>query len=317
MVDVGCAGLLVEDCFCGPLSALPQEGTLTVLEDMPVRPGGCAANVAIDLARQGVSAEVAGCVGKDSAADVLREAFAASGVGASRVVELPGHATSRTVILLVDGQDRRYLHTVGANRAFAVTHIPRGWVASLKVFYLGGLFGLAGVDPREQAELLQFCRSAGVTTVLDVVAPQNAAGMEALRTVLPWVDVFLPNEDEARDLTKLTSPHDQLHLLAAAGAGTVIITRGGAGCIAQRDGRTYSCGAYRVETRDPSGSGDAFTSGVIASLLAGRDLPGTLQYASAIGASATRALGTTDSVFSAAEACAFVAEHPLTVIESA
>jgi 5-dehydro-2-deoxygluconokinase len=70
-----------------------------------------------------------------------------------------------------------------------------------------------------------------------------------------------------------------------------------------------------MDVIDPSGSGDAFTSGVIRSLLEGWDLPRTLHYASAIGASATRAAGTTDSVFTAAEAETFVAEHPLTVTE--
>jgi sugar/nucleoside kinase (ribokinase family) len=65
---------------------------------------------------------------------------------------------------------------------------------------------------------------------------------------------------------------------------------------------------------DPSGCGDAFTSGVIRSILMGWDLPQTLQYASAVGASAARAAGTTQSVFSAAEAEAFVAANRLTVI---
>ena len=77
----------------------------------------------------------------------------------------------------------------------------------------------------------------------------------------------------------------------------------------------WTCGAYSMDVVDPSGSGDAFTSGVIRSLLRGWDLPQTLRYASAVGASATRAAGTTDSVFDAAEAEAFVIEHPLTVTE--
>ncbi len=45
-------------------------------------------------------------------------------------------------------------------------------------------------------------------------------------------------------------------------------------------------------------------------------LPQMLRYASAVGASATRAAGTTDSVFTAAEAEAFAIEHPLTVTEA-
>jgi hypothetical protein len=40
-----------------------------------------------------------------------------------------------------------------------------------------------------------------------------------------------------------------------------------------------------------------------------------LRYASAVGASVTRAAGTTDALFSASEAEDFVREHPLTVTD--
>ena len=71
MPEVGCAGILVDDTFCGPMVALPSEGALLALDDMPIKAGGCAANVAIGLAKQGVGVDVAGCVGSDSAADFL------------------------------------------------------------------------------------------------------------------------------------------------------------------------------------------------------------------------------------------------------
>lgn len=317
MPKVGCAGLLVEDTFCGPLAALPPEGALTVLEDMPVKAGGCAANVAIDLTKQGVAVDVVGCLGQDSAAAVLLKTFAAHDVGCSKVVRLDGWRTSKTVILLIEGQDRRYLHVVGANRAFTVGHISREWVSQLKVFYLGGLFALPGIDIAELAALLKFCRDAKVVTVVDVVAPQTLSGMAQLQPILPLIDVFVPNDDEARAFTGLTDPFDQLRAFQRAGANTVIVTRGGLGSVAARAGKIWSCGTYQMDVVDPSGSGDAFTSGVIHSILMNRDLPQTLRYASAIGASATRAAGTTDSVFSAAEAEAFLAQHPLTVTERA
>ena len=315
MPEVGCAGLLVEDTFCGPLAALPPEGALQVLEDMPVKAGGCAANVAIDLAKQGISVDVSGCLGQDGAAGVLLKTFASHDVGCSGVVRLDGWRTSKTVILLIEGQDRRYLHVVGANRAFTVGHISRDWLAQLKVFYLGGLFALPGIEVNELAALLKFCRSVKVMTVVDVVAPQNLRGMDQLKPILPLIDVFVPNDDEARAFTGLTDPHDQLHALQSAGANTIIITRGAHGSVSACNGRTWSCGTYQMDVVDPSGSGDAFTSGVIRSLLNGWDLPQTLRYASAVGASATRAPGTTDSVFSAAKTEAFLAQHPLTVTE--
>jgi sugar/nucleoside kinase (ribokinase family) len=313
--DVGCAGILVEDTFCGPMAALPPEGALLALEDMPVKAGGCAANVAIDLAKQGVSVDAVGCLGNDSAADFLLKIYALHGVGCSKVVRAEGHGTSRCVILLVQGQDRRYLYVDGANRAFSVAHIDREWLSQLKVFYLGGLFVLPAIESQELAELLEFCREARVTTVVDVVIPQFLGGMSMLQQLLPLIDVFVPNEDEARAFTGVTDPLDQLRALEDAGAHTAIITRGSLGAVASRNGRRWRCGAYQMPVIDPSGSGDAFTSGVIRGILEGWNLPQTLRYASALGASVTRAAGTTDAIFSADEAETFVRDHPLTVID--
>ena len=116
MPDVLCAGILVADTFCGPMAALPREGQLLAVEAMPVKAGGCAANVAIDLAKQGFSVEVAGCLGRDSSAKVVLDCLERFGVSCRRVAYSDGYPTSTTVILLVQGQDRRYIHSFGANR---------------------------------------------------------------------------------------------------------------------------------------------------------------------------------------------------------
>ena len=315
MADVGCAGILVEDTFCGPMTSLPGEGTLLALGEMPVKAGGCAANVAIDLAKQGVSVDVVGCVGRDGAADFLLRTYAAHGVGHSGVVQVEGHCTSRCIILLVKGEDRRYLYVTGANQFFSASHVSRDWLARLKVFYLGGLFVLPGFDPEGLVGLLKYCKSKGVRTVVDVVVPQDIQGMAPLEILLPHIDVFVPNEDEARAFTQVDNPLDQLRAFEAAGARTVIVTRGSRGLIARNEGKTWRCGTYHMQVVDPSGSGDAFTSGVIRGMLLGWAFPKTLRYASAIGASVTRAPGTTDSVFSSVEAERFIAAHPLAVEE--
>jgi sugar/nucleoside kinase (ribokinase family) len=315
MAEVGCAGILVKDTFCGPVVALPAEGALLALDEMPVRAGGCAANVAIDLARQGIAVDVAGCIGQDNAGEFLLNTYEQKGVGARHVVQVEGYRTSQCIILLVAGQDRRYLYATGANQVFSVEHISRDWLSKLKVFYLGGLFVLPALDFGRLADHFQYCRDAGVKTVVDVIVPQGVRGMENLKPLLPLIDVFVPNEDEARAFTGLTDPLDQLRAFQAGGAKTVIITRGEAGAVAMRAGRIWRCGAYEMDVVDPSGSGDAFTSGVIRGLLVSWDLPQTLRYASAVGASATRSAGANEAVFSAAEAEAFVAAHPLSVTQ--
>jgi sugar/nucleoside kinase (ribokinase family) len=313
MADIGCAGILVEDTFCGPMAALPREGQLLAIDAMPVKAGGCAANVAIDLAKQGLSVQILGCVGDDDSGRALRANLMERKVDCAPLVVTPKFPTSRTVILLVEGQDRRYVHMFGANRAFTVGHIKRDWVAGLGLFYLGGLFVMPGVDLGELGELLKFARAKGVTTVVDVVVPQDFSARDELTALLPHIDYFLPNDDESQLITGHADPLEQLRFFQRNGARTVVITQGKKGSIAGRDGHYWQCGTYPANVIDPSGSGDAFGAGIIAAIRAGCDIRDTLRYGSALGASATRAVGTTDGVFTAAEAKEFIAANRLPV----
>ena len=112
------------DCFAGPMERLPLAGELLAIDQMPSKAGGCAANVAIDLAKQGFAVDVCGCVGVDASAEVLLQSLAAAGVGCGQVDRLGSHPTSKTVILLIEGEDRRYIHVFGANAAFDIPANP-------------------------------------------------------------------------------------------------------------------------------------------------------------------------------------------------
>jgi len=317
MADVGCAGILVADTFCGPMKELPREGQLLAVDSIPSKAGGCAANVAIGLAKQGFEVDVVGCLGKDPSAKILTARLEAHNVGCERVVTCDGYPTSKTIILLVEGQDRRYVHVFGANEAFVVGHIDRDWVAGLRVFYLGGLCAMPAIEMDELCDLLAFCRRKKVITVVDVVMPQQMTGMDDLTALLPHIDYFLPNDDEARQITGQVAPVDQCKALRTADAQTVIVTRGQAGAVAARGEQFWQSGAYQTQVVDPSGSGDAFTSGIITGILRGWDIPQLLRYAGALGASATRAIGTTDGVFTSEEAEAFLKSHSMELVSGA
>ena len=181
------------------------------------------------------------------------------------------------------------------------------------MLYIGGLFALPNVSLEELAVLLGECRQAGVVTVVDVVVPRDFVDERALDLVLPHIDYFLPNSDEARVFTGAAEPPEQISSLRSRGARTVIITCGAHGSVAGDDERILAAEAHRLNAVDPSGSGDAFTAGVITGIVHGWDLPDMLRYGSALGASAARAIGTTSSVFRADEAGAFLARHPVEV----
>ena len=313
MADIGCAGILVADTFCGPMKRMPVPGELLAVEEIPSKAGGCAANVAIDLAKQGFDVDACGCVGSDASAEVLLQSLAAAGVDCGQVRQLDTHATSKTVILLIDGEDRRYIHTFGANAAFNVQRIRREWIDGLKVFYLGGLFAMPGIETIELAELLRYCRQRGIVTVVDVVVSQNYSEMNTLLPLLPHIDYFLPNDDEAQRLTGIVDTEQQIETFLRHGVKAVIITCGADGAVAARGRERWQGTACHIDSVDPSGSGDAYAAGVITGIMHRWDMSETLRYASALGASATTAIGTTDGVFTAAEAQAFLDKNPMSV----
>jgi sugar/nucleoside kinase (ribokinase family) len=313
MADIGCAGILVADTICGPMDDLPHEGALVALDSMPAKAGGCAANVAIGLSKLGVAADVAGRMGNDPSAQVILSALNQAGIGSQHITFSDTEPTSQTVILLVRGQDRRFLHMFGANKEFSVSHIDRAWVSGLKIFYLGGLFVMPSIHTMELRDLLCFCQSNGIMTFVDVVLPRQQTGFGGLEHLLPYIDCFLPNDDEASQITGAADPLDQIRDFQAHGAHTVIITQGEKGCVAAKGRDVWRVSAFPMSVVDPSGSGDAFTAGLIAGLYRGWDMPRTLTFASALGASATRAVGTTDGVFTGTEVESFLTSTSLTI----
>src|SRR5437868_1273781 len=113
--DVLCAGIIVADHVCSPISHLPAAGELVMTERMLLTIGGCAANVAVDLTKMGVRTAVVGRVGGDIFGRVVADLLREHGVDVTAVMFTPDADTSQTLIVNVAGQDRRFIHTFGAN----------------------------------------------------------------------------------------------------------------------------------------------------------------------------------------------------------
>ncbi|MCI0456898.1 MAG: carbohydrate kinase family protein [Gemmataceae bacterium] len=311
--EVLCAGIIVADHVCSPIAHLPRAGELVMTDQMLLAIGGCAANVAVDLVKMGVRAAVAGRVGDDIFGHVVAELLRDAGVNTSAIAVTPGFDTSQTMIVNVTAEDRRFIHTFGANAAFRAADIPLDRLDGCKVLYLGGYLLMEKVLPEELAEVFAAARAAGVKTVLDVVTPGPADYLGRLEQVLPHVDVFLPNNHEAELITGEKDPMRQAELFHRLGARTVVVTMGADGAVLVEEGVKLRAGIYSVPYVDGSGGGDAFDAGYIYSLLYNLGPEDSLRVASALGASCVRALGTTPGVFTRPECEVFLREHALRV----
>lgn len=311
--EVLCAGIIVADHISAPIARMPAAGELVLADQLLLTIGGCAANVAVALARQSVSVSVLARVGDDAFGRVVRELLTETGVNVGGITTTPSQPTSQTLIVNVAGEDRRFIHTIGANAWFRASDLPMDAVRRCKVLYLGGFFVMDRMVQDELLPVFAEARRAGVKTVLDVVTPGPGDYLPRLERLLPEVDVFLPNNLEAGLILGEDDPTRQAERFHALGVKTAIITRGDGGAVLVGEGLRLRAETYRVPFVDGSGGGDAFAAGYITALLRGLDPAGCLRYASALGASCVRAIGTTTSVFTRTEVDDFIGRNELRI----
>lgn len=311
--DVLCAGIIVADHVSSPISHLPAAGELVMADRLLLTIGGCAANAAVDLVKMRLRAAVVGRVGGDVFGRVVTDMLRDEGVDVSAVAVSPDLVTSQTLILNVAGEDRRFVHTFGANAAFRAADIPLDQVSRCRALYLGGYLVMPGVVQEELIPVFTAARKAGARTILDVVVPGPGEYLSRLERILPLVDVFLPNNHEAELMTGEKDPVRQAEVFRKLGAGTTVITLGAEGAVLVGDSCRFRAGVYSVPLVDASGGGDAFDAGFIYGLLHNLQPEDCLRVASALGASCVRAIGTTPGVFTKSECEMFLGEHTLRI----
>ena len=314
MLDCLSAGILVVDHLTAPISHLPRAGELVMADELPLSIGGNAANVSMNLARLGVKVGAVGCIGSDAFGQFALQTLQSGGVDVRGVRTLDRVATAATLIINVKGEDRRFIHSAGANATMTADAVPADLLRQCKVFYLGGYLLMPELERSGTlVKLFREARAAGAKTVLDVVVPGPGDHWPKFEEVLSETDIFLPNSDEAALITGLSDPLAQAEKFRAAGAKTVVITRGEQGTLLIEDGRRINAGVYPTSFVGGTGAGDAFDAGYIAGLLAGEDSLGCLRWGSALGASCVRSVSATASVFNRQEAIEFMRRHELKI----
>jgi sugar/nucleoside kinase (ribokinase family) len=311
--SVVCAGVLVADHLTTPIDHVPASGELVAADELLLNIGGCASNAAMALARLGIPALICGKVGDDVFGQFVASTLDRAGVDVRGLGIDKQRATSQSLIINVKGQDRRFIHSFGANRGLTVSDLDPLLALKPRVVYLGGYLILPGLDAESLANRFRAARSAGSVIVLDVATPGPSDYLTHLRPVLAEVDVFLPNTDEATLILNEVDPVRQAEAFHDLGARHVVITCGDRGSVAVSSTLKARLGTYPVTFVDGTGGGDAFDAGYIAGILEGLDEIGCLKLASALGASCVRAVGTTAGLFSRDEAFAFIDKHPLPI----
>ncbi len=293
-MDVVCLGILVADVIVRPVDALPERGTLGLVDAITLRGGGCALNTSTALARLGLRASAVGKVGADVFGDFVVGLLAERGVEAGGVLRDPGVPTSASAVLVDGAGERTFLHVKGANAAIGAGELGETPFAG-RALHVAGALVLDALDGEPTAALLAEARRRGIHTSLDTVFDADG-NWGLVLPALPHCDLITPGLAEALAISGEQQPARAAARLRELGAGTVAITLGPAGCFVAGDGFEGQVPGYAVATVDSTGAGDAFAAGFLFARLAGRPLEQCARIANAAGALATTAVGAAEGV---------------------
>jgi sugar/nucleoside kinase (ribokinase family) len=274
-------GCVQADVVMSPVTELPQPGATTLTDHMTFRVGGAGANAALAFVETGMPVRLMGCVGSDQLGHWMREQIVAAGL-TDELAVLSDAPTGLTVALQSAQRDRTFLTYLGVNAAWGPEQIP---IDALRCdnLLLCDYFVAPALQGEAARGLLQAARAAGARTFFDTSWDPGgftAATRSQVRALLRSVDVFLPNEAEARALTGCSETRKAARALQADSGGWVVVKLGPRGCLAVGpDEAELTAAAPAVVAADTTGAGDAFNAGLVHALSEGADWPQALQAA--------------------------------------
>jgi sugar/nucleoside kinase (ribokinase family) len=306
--DVTIAGELNLDLILyGLPETLPPERELLATEAI-LTLGSSSAIVAHNLASLGCKVGFSSCVGADDFGEIALDRLRAAGVEVSTVLQLGGETKTGLTVILPRGKWRNILTYLGAISALKPEHLDMEYLASSRHFHLSSYFlqrGLLAHVP----ELLRELKSAGLTLSLDTNDDPDGRWDSGLDTVLPLVDVVLPNEREAMKITGCADLESALTRLTGL-VPLVVVKMGAQGAMACRGEERLQSPALKLdEVVDTVGAGDSFDAGFLSEFVRGAGLEACLHKGNLAGALSTTRSGGTEAFRDIAYREGFLREH--------
>ena len=304
--DLACMGRLAVDLYAEQFGSRLEDA-----RSMAKYLGGSSANLAFGVARLGCKSAMISRVGNEQMGRFLLETLSAEGCDTSQVQIDPERLTALVLLGLKDRDTfpLLFVRENCADMAVDAAGIDEGFIAQCRALAITGTH-LSTTGTRAAAhKALQFARAHGTVTVLDIdYRPvlwgltsrgagenrfvDNAGVTQQLQQSLPLFDMLVGTEEEF--LIAGGVAHDLMASLRAVRAlcpqSTLVVKRGALGCCVIEGAVPSDIDAAptyrgeRVEVLNVLGAGDAFLSGLMASLLQGKDWAESTKVANACGA---------------------------------
>ena len=288
--DVITVGDTCVDLILSGSDVVPRFGQVEKLvDDYELEMGGSCCIFACQAAKLGLRAGILGRVGEDRFGRLIVSRLGECGVDTRHVIVDPALKTGLSVALCQD-DDRATLTYLGSICAVQPRDVTDDFLMSARHLHYGSFFlhtGLISSVP----ELLRRAKEMGLTTSLDTNWDPEGSWNSTLGDTLPFVDLFMPNEQEAFHITGCQNLGAAAAQLRAQGVSVVAIKQGADGASAYRGAEKWSCEVPPASGGDSIGAGDSFDAGFLAGWLRGFPIDRCLDIACQCGRSVAGVVG--------------------------
>ena len=295
-IDVIVIGELNVDIILNEIESLPVIGKEIIANTMSVTLGSSSAIFASNLSSLGTHVAFIGKIGNDDFARVVMGTLESKHVDTSRIIKSGSLSTGATIVM-VYGQDRINITYPGAMNDLHLDDIDFSFLASAKHMHFSSCFIQPGIR-NDLTLLFQRARGMGLTTSFDAQWDPEEKWDLPLEKLLPYVDVFLPNIQEFKFLTKCSTAEEGIRKLRPF-AHYMVIKNGSDGAIAWDGTDIITQPAFRNDSVvDCVGAGDSFNAGFIMEFINKRSIKKCLETGALAGAVNTTMEGGTGAFVS-------------------
>jgi sulfofructose kinase len=235
-------------------------------------------------------------LGRDHFGDQHLQELHHHGVLTHLVVRTPSPTPLSVILVKQDGS-----RTV-VNHGTSGMHLPEDSFPCRDIAASAILFD--GHQPIVSEKMARHARNSGIKTILDAGSVHDGS-----RALIPLVDHVVCSETFARTFTGEDDGHRALSRLADH-FPSVVITRGERGILwKDHEHGTGDMPAFKVDTVDSTGAGDAFHGAFAACVAAGKKWLETLTLSCAVGALCCTRIGGRPGIPDKREVDAFLRQH--------
>ncbi len=291
--DVVVVGELNVDLIVDRLNKFPEIGKEILADRLIVTLGSSSAILASNLSTLGSKVTFIGKLGNDCYGDQIVASLKSKGVDVSHVLRTGNQDTGVTIALNYN-EERAMVTYQGAMSTLCIEDISDKVLEEAKHLHVSSIFLQKGLK-KDIVRLFKKAKKLQLTTSLDPQWDPLEKWDLDFKTLLQYVDVFLPNQSELKALTNKSTITQAVEGLRNF-VKILVVKNGRYGAVlwTEKDS-IYQPAFVNKAVVDSIGAGDSFNAGFVHKFLQGKALKECLEFGAIIGAVSTTKSGGTNA----------------------